>query len=312
MNIVFFGSSEFAVPSMELLLHRGHKISAVVTQPDRSKGRGLFVSATAVKDFARKASLPVLQPENVNSEDPIDVLTNIQPDLFVVIAYGQLLSGKLLSVPKLFSVNLHASLLPRLRGAAPINWAIIRGEHATGVTVIKLVEDLDAGPIISQKTADILISDTAYSLKNKLAVLGADLLVDTIDDLKGGTYSLREQDNSLVSFAPKLKKNDGLINWSQPASDIDNLIRGCFSWPGAYTYYQGKILKVYKADIVAFDSQRSGYIPGTIVEIRKDGLLIATGDSALLILEVQPEAKRVMSAADFIAGHRVSVGNKLG
>lgn len=312
MDIVFFGSSKFAVPSLKALLSSGHKISCVVTQPDKRKGRGLSLGATAIKELAREFNLKIYQPENINILEAIKLLKTLNPDLFVVIAYGQILSSGILNIPKIFSINLHASLLPRYRGAAPINWAIIKGEKITGITVIKMTEKMDAGPIILQKDIGISNDDTVITLEDKISNLAAQLLLTTLSSIDDNNYNLMPQDEDNVSFAPKLKKEDGRIYWGKTARDIYNLIRGCISWPGAFTYYNGKLLKIYKAKVSFSVREFSNSIAGNIISISKEGMVVATGKEDLVIEELQIEGKRRMKVGEFIAGHKISLRDSLG
>ena len=311
MNIVFFGSSSFALPSLKALVTGGYNISCVVTQPDRKRGRGMHVEGTSVKQAASEYGLLIHQPQSINSAGQIKFLKSLNPDLFVVISYGQILSGEVLAIPKVFALNSHASILPEYRGAAPINWAIINGEKTTGVTIIKMTEKMDAGPIILQEKAGIEDSDTAISLQRRLSEVVARLLEKALELIEGNDYSSTPQDENKVTFAPKLKKEDGLINWKMRATDIYNLIRGCVGWPGAFTYYKGKLLKIYKASV--FDS--SDYPakrPGEISEVSKKGIIVACLKSNLLIRDLQIEGKKIMSAEEFIAGHRIKAGEMLG
>ncbi|MBM3255655.1 MAG: methionyl-tRNA formyltransferase, partial [Candidatus Omnitrophica bacterium] len=216
MKIVFFGSSQFALPSLKALIAAGYDIACVVTQPDKEKGRGLELSATKVKTEAKAKKLEVYQPADVNALSSLKFLKSLNPDLFIVIAYGQILSQAILDIPRLLTVNLHASLLPKYRGAAPINWAIIKGEKTSGVTIMKVIRQMDAGPIILQKKLAIEDSDTALTLEEKLSRLGAGALIEALIAVKGNTYKLMPQDNKQASFAPKLKKADGLIDWDKP------------------------------------------------------------------------------------------------
>ncbi|MFH1888797.1 MAG: methionyl-tRNA formyltransferase [Candidatus Omnitrophota bacterium] len=238
MKIVFFGSSNFAVPALKALFSRGYNVSCVVTQPDREKGRGLRSAGTAVKIIASESGARIYQPQNINTRDAVEFLKGLKPDLFVVIAYGQILSSSVLDIPGIFSINLHASLLPKYRGAAPVNWAVIKGEKITGVSVMKMVEKMDAGAVIQQKETSISDDDTAVTLEERLSEMAAQLLLDTLTSIESNNYNLTPQDESRVTFAPKLKKEDGRIKWDKAASDIHNLIRGCMGWPGAFTYYK--------------------------------------------------------------------------
>ncbi len=311
MNIVFFGSSKFAVPSLKALLGLEHKVLCVFTQPDRQKGRGLHFTGTAVKLTVAESNTRVCQPENVNSEDSIKLLKSLNPDLFVVIAYGQILSQEVLNIPKFLPVNVHASLLPRLRGAAPINWAIIKGDEVTGITVIKMTDKMDAGPIIMQQEAKISDDDTAATLEDKLSVIAARLLMDSIRRIEGNDYKLIPQDEKKITFAPKLKKEDGQIDWNKPAPDIYNLIRGCVNWPGAYTHYKDKLLKIYKAMVSSDTCFKNSCPPGKILDVCKKGIIVATGAGNIVIEQLQIEGKRSMKAEEFIAGHKVFIGDML-
>lgn len=311
MNIVFFGSSSFGGPSLEALLDSKHRIFCVVTQPDRQKGRGLVKAATPIKILALNKRLNFYQPDNVNSTQSIELLKSLQADLFIVIAYGQILSADILRIPKIFSINLHASLLPKYRGAAPINWAIINGETETGITIIKMNEKMDAGEIILQKKLDIDSNDTSVSLEEKLAHRGVGVLLECLDKIENKNFQILSQDESKVSFALKLKKKDSLIDWGKSAADIHNLIRGCLDWPGAFTYLKGKMLKIYKASTVPAVSALK-HLPAEIIHIDKNGILVATGKDCLLIEELQLEGRRIMKAEEFIAGHKICTGEILG
>lgn len=310
MKIVFFGSSQFAVPCLKALIANGCKISCCITQPDRPRARGLHLEGTAVKQIAQASKLRIYQPPRINTPEAIKFIKELNPDLFVVVSYGQILSKAILSLPKLFAINTHASILPKYRGAAPINWAIINNEQSTGVTIIKMAEKMDAGPIIMQKQIHIKDEDTSITLAEKLSQLAAELLTGTLRQIKNNDYKLIPQ-AGIVTFAPKLKKEDGLIDWRKSAQNIHNLIRGCLSWPGAYTHYKGKLLKIYKAKI-SLEQQANSVSPGEILNVSKDGITVATGDRNLIIEEIQIEGKRRMKTEEFIAGHKINVGDKLG
>ncbi len=309
MNIIFFGSSQFAVPPLKALLDTKHKVSCVVTQPDRQRDRGFHLGTTAVKVTAKKYGLKIYQPEQINTAEAVKFLKNLRPDLFIVVAYGQILSEEILNIPKVFSINLHASLLPRYRGAAPINWAVINGENSTGVTIIKMVKKMDAGPIIAQEAIDIDRDDTSIILEDKLSALGAKLLINSLKYIEDNNYKLKLQDENKVTFSPKLKKEDGLINWKDSAEDIYNLIRGCLSWPGAFTYYKGKLVKIYKAGISPLADRQLNRPAGEIIDISKTGIVVATGKDNLIIEELQLEGKRKMRVDEFIAGHKINIGD---
>lgn len=312
MNIVFFGSSKFAAFSLKALLASKHKVVCVVTQPDKPKGRGLHFAGTVIKTIALDSGIKIYQPDNVNDADTVGLLKDLKPDLFVVIAYGQILAQKILDIPKILPINVHASLLPKYRGAAPINWAIIKGEKRTGITIIKMTKEMDAGRIILQKEIEINDFDTAIRLEDKLSNSAAELLLAALSSIEDNNYNLQPQDEGKVSFAPKLKKEDGRIDWEKPAQDIYNLIRGCINWPGAFTYYNHKLLKIYKAKVFPCTQPSDSPLPGSILDVSKEGITVVTGQDKLIIQELQIEGKRRMRAQDFIAGHKICIGQIFG
>ena len=309
MNIVFFGSDNFAVPSLEALLKSRHKVCCVVTQPDRKKGRGLRLGPTIIKEVALKYDKKIYQPVSVNTPQAADFLKGPDPELFVVIAYGQILSRAILEIPKTFCINAHASLLPKYRGAAPVNWAIINGEKTSGVTIIKMSDKMDTGEIIAQEESGISAEDSVITLEQSLSALAAELLLESVDKIESKSYTLTPQDEAEATYAAKLKKSDALIDWGKSAGSIYNLIRGCLGWPGAYTYCQGKILKVNKAAVL---SRAPESLPGTVLEVSRGGIAVAAQDTVLVIEELQLEGKRNMKAGDFISGHKIAVGERLG
>ncbi len=312
MNIVFFGSSEFAVSSLKALAIAGHNILAVVTQPDRKMGRHLRLEATAVKKNALGLNLKILQPENTNLPETLNFLKELNADLFIVVSYGQILSKELLALPKIFAINAHASILPKYRGAAPINWAIIRGEKVTGVSIIKITEKIDAGPVILEREIGICNEDTSITLREKLSRLAADLFLEAARVIEKDDYKLILQNEQDVIFAPKLKKEDGLIDWKSSSADIYNLIRGSLAWPGAFTYYKGKMLKIHKAKVSSRVCKFASSNPGEIMEVSKEGIVVFTGKDNIIIEELQIEGKRKMNAEEFVAGHKISIGEMLG
>ena len=280
----------------------------MVTQPDRKKGRGLHFEGTAVKIAAGESGLMVYQPPKTNTEEAASFFGSFNPDLFIVISYGQILSRGILNIPRLFCLNVHASILPKYRGAAPINWAIINGEKQTGISIIKMVEKMDAGAIIMQKTTDSSVDETIITLEDKLSTMAAESLIGALDSIENNNYQLTPQDESKVSFAPKLKKGDGLIRWDKSAEHIYNLIRGVVIWPGAFTYYKGKLLKIYKARLSCSPGPQGPRAPGQIIDVSREGIAVATGKDGLIIQELQIEGKRMMRAEEFIAGHKVKAG----
>jgi len=310
MKIVFFGSSQFAVPSLKALKSAGYKIACVITQPDKQRGRGLHLEGTAVKQIAQDYKLRIYQPQGINTPETINFIKELNPDLFVVVSYGQILSKGILNLPSIFAINAHASILPKYRGAAPINWAIINGEQSSGVTIIKMTEKMDAGSIIMQKQIHIKGDDTSMTLTEKLSQLAAELLVGSLKQIEDNDYKLMPQAGP-VSFAPKLKKEDGLIDWGSPVQNIYNLIRGCLSWPGAFTHYKGKLLKIYRAEVCRLAGLPVCRLPGEIIKVDKDAIIVATGEGNLIIEELQIEGKRRMKVEEFIAGHKVSAGERM-
>lgn len=309
MNIIFFGSSRFAVPSLKALLASTHNVACVVTQPDKQKGRGLHFAGTAIKAIASDAGVNVYQPGNINDSGSVNFLKGLNPDLFVVIAYGQILSQEILDIPRIFSMNIHASLLPKYRGAAPINWAIIKGEKKTGISVIKMAKEMDAGPILLQEELEINSDDTAVTLEDKLSGLAAQLLLDALLSIEKNNYKVSPQNEKGITFAPKLKKEDGRIDWSMPAQNIYNLVRGCINWPGAFTYYKGKLLKIYKAKLSLGSESPDSLLPGEISGVSKEGITVITGYDKLIIEELQIEGKRRMQAEEFMIGHKIHAGD---
>lgn len=312
MKIIFFGSDNFAVPSLKAVFNAGCSILNVITQPDKKSGRGMHLHKTPVKIAAEQLNLNISQPKDINQQESVEFIKSLNADLFIVIAYGQILSEELLTVPRLFSINLHASLLPRYRGAAPVNWAIINGDKETGVSIIKLVKKMDAGPVLLQQKFPVKDDDTSISLEDKLSDLGAKLLLGLlkVSDKKDLKENL--QNESDVTFAPKLSKNLGLINWSQDAGKIHDLVRGILPWPGAYTFFSGKMLKVFKTEVLKENISNSySAAPGTILETSNAGLIVKAGRDNIVIRELQLEGKRRMSVKEFIAGHKINSGEIL-
>jgi len=311
MKIIFLGSAQFAVPALQALHKAGHIISCVVTQPDKHKGRGLPLASTAVKEAALAVGMRIYQPADINTTESVELLTSLKPDILIVVAYGQILSSKVLAIPQILPLNLHASLLPYYRGAAPVNWAIIRGEKTTGVTIMKVIKEMDAGPIITQKTIAIRDDETAEALASRLSVMGAEVLLTSLAAIAENKYSLASQEGRDASYAPKLKKAHGLINWNDPMVKICNLVRGLSPWPSAFTHYKGKLLKITIARPYT-ESRVDSFPPGTILCIHKEGIEVKAGDGSLLIEELQIEGKKKMPVSEFIQGHKIKVAEKLG
>jgi methionyl-tRNA formyltransferase len=305
MKIIFFGSDDFAAAHLRALLDSKQQLLAVVTQPDRAKGRGLQVEPSLVKTMAVAAKLAVLQPENLKDKSFVEQVKGYSCDLFVVIAYGRILPSELLQVPYAGAINVHGSLLPKYRGAAPINWAIINGDSETGISIIKMNAAMDAGDVISQAKIKIEDSDTAVTLRAKMAEAGKALLLKTIDSLEKKTSTLTVQDSRAVTLAPKLTKELGKIDWQKPAQEIHDLVRGLLPWPAAYTHYQGKMLKILETGIA--ETAKKGK-PGEVVEAGKEVLIVTTGRGALALKKVQPESAKAMDIKSFAAGHKITPG----
>ena len=312
MNIVFFGTSEFAIPSLEALLDAGQKVSAVVTQPDRPRGRDLKLSPPPVKVLALSKGIPVFQPQDASGTESIDYLKKLGADLFVVISFGQILKRDVLSIPKLYAINVHGSLLPQYRGAAPTNWAVINGDKKSGVTIIKMNEKMDEGDMILKRETAIESEDTNITLTEKLSDIGAKALLEAIAIIECKKEVKFEKQNSAeVTYAPKLRKGDGLINWNEPALKIHNKVRGFIPWPGAYTYYDGKILKVLQTEIVTSTDEPAD--DGEVVDIAEGkGVIVRTGSGSLAIQYLQLEGKKVLDSDSFVRGHRIARGYRFG
>ena len=310
LRIIFLGTAELSCASLQALAGDAKfQIAAVVTQPDRPQGRDLKPQPSPVKSLALRLGLPVLQPERARDEQFIAELRALQPDLIVVVAYGQILPPAILDLPRHGCLNVHASLLPKYRGAAPIQWAIANGDTETGVTIMKMDVGLDTGPIVSQRQTAIQPEDDSATLHDRLAQLGAELLLQTIPDYVAGKIQPRPQPAKVVSHAAKIKKEDGHIDWNRPARDIWNRLRAFTPWPGAFTFLPGQpkphLLKIWKAEVV----EKSGG-GGEVLSADKTGIVVGCGEHALRILELQREGGRRLTAAEFLAGHALKVGEK--
>jgi len=305
MKIVYMGTPAFAVPPLQALIEAGHDVVGVVTRTDKPAGRGKVLTPPAVKAAAEQSGVPVFQPKRVREPESTAAIGAMGPDVIVVAAYGQVLPRELLALPKHGCVNIHASLLPAYRGAAPINWAIINGETRTGITIMQMDEGLDTGAILAQESIPIDPRDTAGDLTEKLSELGSRLVVDTLSRIEAGGLTAVPQDNGKASMAPLLKKDDGLIDWTMSARELHNRVRGLSPWPGAHGYLDGKLIKILGTDV----AEGSGE-PGVLYEQGRDGLAIGTGSGLLRIVSIQPEGKKPMSAAEFLRGHRGVAGKK--
>ena len=318
MRIVFFGSPELALPTLLELLDSDHDIVAVVTQPDRPAGRGHATTSPPVKRLAQERGLPVLQPEKVSDLDSVDALRAFEPDAFVVVAYGQILRQRLLDVPKHGTLNVHASLLPRWRGASPVAAAIIAGDEATGVTIMQMVRALDAGPMLAHVEVPISPDDTTGTLEPRLAEAGAKLLMETIDGWASGELTATPQDESLVTYAPQLTRGDALIDWSLPAVDLWRRVRAFNPWPVAHTRWRGEELRIHEAWPLPRDSGEplGTVLPPTPLPPEADDpqstFAAATGAGSLAIRRLQRPGKRALSGAEFLRGQRGVIGERLG
>lgn len=309
MRIVFMGTPDFAVPSLKALLESGDEVVGVVSQPDRPKGRGQELAVSPVKRLCQDRDIPILQPVKMKDPAFLEALRSWRPDLITVAAFGRILPAAILTMPPKGCINVHGSLLPKFRGAGPIQWAIITGETETGITTMLMDEGMDTGAMLLQERIPISPTDTAGSLSPRLAALGGTLLVETIRQLKAGTLVPKPQDHSQATLAPLLKKEDGLIDWSRPAVDIERRIRGMSPWPGAWTFAGDERLGIWHAGVCALAAEAP---PGTITAVTKDGITVATGQGGLVITELQPANSRRMTVAQYVAGHRHSPGERFG
>lgn len=309
MRLIFMGTPLAAVPTLERCLADGHEVVAVWTQPDRPAGRGNKIAQPPVKKFALEHDLTVHQPTKIRNQEALALFASHDADLAVVVAYGRILPATFLAAPRLGCINVHFSLLPQYRGAAPVNWAIVRGEHQTGVTTMRIVEELDAGAILLQRECAIGEEETAPELMSRLSLMGAELLSETLKRLD--EIEPREQDEEKATFAPTLQREDGLINWGLDAAQIERRVRGLQPWPNAYTKYNSQRLVIFRSSI-ASNAQGQGR-EGEIVRAEGDELIVACGaETSLRLDEVQPEGKRRLAARDFLNGMRVRAGERLG
>ena len=307
MNIIFLGSGEFALKSLEALAY-SHQVILAVTKPDKPQDRHLRIAPATVKTLAAKLGIKTYQPDDPNSAGSLDFLKQFPADLFVVVSYGCILKKSLLELPKLYPLNIHASLLPKYRGAAPINWAIINGEKETGISIIRMDQGMDSGDILLQKAIGINPEDDAETLREKLKNISAPAIIEAVDIIEKREEKFIKQDPDKISLAPKLERKDGLINWNKDAKSISAKIRGLIPWPGAFTYHNGRLIKIWKAGV----SEEPLSSPGKILHIRKNAIIVGTGQGAVEISELQPEAGIRMSPEAFICGHKLSPGQILG
>lgn len=313
VKIVFMGTPDFAVGALQAMIEAGHQIVAVVTQPDKPKGRGKEMQFTPVKQCAVAANIPVFQPVKIKTEEAIETLRTYDVDLFVVAAFGQILSKEILEMPRLGCINIHASLLPKYRGAAPIQWAIIDGEKETGVTIMQMDVGLDTGDMLLKRKVPITAKETGESLHDKLMEAGAELIVEALPKIEAGQLQPEKQKEEESCYAKMLTKQLGHINWSASAEAIERLVRGLNSWPSAYTYYNGKTLKIWEAqvedgELEATEKQQES---GTVCDVTKDSFTVLTGEGKLKVLSVQLEGKKRMSVHDFLLGNQMKNGEIL-
>lgn len=303
MKIVFMGTPDFAVPSLKVLIEEGCDVLGVVTQPDKPKGRGNKMNMPPVKEEALKYGIDIFQPKKVKDKDFVSILKDLNPDLIVVVAFGQILSKEILNIPKYGCVNVHASLLPKYRGAAPINWVIINGEYNTGITTMYMDEGLDTGDMILKSEIKINEDETAGQLHDRMCMLGGEVLRETLKLIKGNKAPREVQDHSKSCYAPIMDKNLGNINWNKSSVEIYNLIRGTNPWPSAFTKYKDALMKIWKSRII--DDEKSNDNPGTIIAVSKEGIKVSCGIGTLLIEEIQMPGKKRIHVGEYIKGNEI-------
>ncbi len=312
MKVIFMGTPDFAVGALQAIIDAGHEVTLVVTQPDKQKGRGKEVSFPPVKECAIANNIPVFQPVKIKEPEAVEYLKGYEADIFVVAAFGQILSQEILDMPRLGCVNIHASLLPKYRGAAPIQWSILDGEEKTGVTIMQMNAGLDTGDILLVKEYAIKSTDTGESLFNTLAVLGSEAIVEALPLLDAGALTPVKQEEALSTYAKMLKKDMGHIDWSWDAAKIERYVRGLNSWPSAYTYLQGKTLKIWESEVVESLDNADGLAkPGTVVKVDKKSIYVATGKGYLKINNLQLEGKKRMDVSAFLLGFKINPGEVL-
>jgi methionyl-tRNA formyltransferase len=307
-NIIFMGTPEYAVPSLKAIHNSRHHLSLVITQPDRPKGRGRKVFPPPVKRTATDLGYEVIQPTKIKTPEFVESIARLNPDIFVVVAYGRILPKQILDIPNIGPINVHASILPKYRGPAPIQWAVINGETETGITTILMDEGMDTGDVLMTAKETVRPDDTAATLHDRLARLGAEVLSQTLERLAQDEIRPVDQDHSLATSAPMLKKSDGQILWEKPAQQLDAFIRGMTPWPGAFTFHGRVRLKIFKAKINPSATSAS---PGTVVEGFADELRVATGEGLLSILEIQGESGKQLPIRDFLHGYKIPPGTVL-
>ncbi len=309
MRIVFMGTPDFAVPSLKALVETGHEVCGVFTQPDKPKNRGMKLQQSPVKQYALEAGLTVYQPAKMRDGEALSILQRLKPDLIAVAAYGKILPVDILELPRLGCVNVHSSLLPKYRGAAPINWAILNGDDETGVTIMYMAEGMDTGDILTQAVTPIDINENAAQLFDRLAQMGAELLVETVEGLETGTVKPVPQDESRASHASMLSREQSPMDWGRTARQLHDQVRGLFPWPSATAELDGVRCKILRT---ALSGETTNKAPGTVLQADKKGLRAACGDGGVLdILELQPDGKKAMAATAFLLGHPILMGTML-
>lgn len=311
MKVVFMGTPDFAVGALQAIIDAGHDVVLVVTQPDKEKGRGKEVQFSPVKQCAIKNNIEVFQPARIKEADAVNKLRGYGADIFVVAAFGQIVSQEILDMPRFGCVNIHASLLPKLRGAAPIQWSVLNGDKTSGVTIMQMNAGVDTGDILMQKEIELAADETGASLFDRLAVLGSEAIVEALPMIERGELKAIPQDHSISTHAAMLTKSMGCIDWNWDAARIERYVRGLNSWPSAYTYIGGKSLKIWESSL-ATDISAKGMQPGQVADVNKTSICVACGEGVLRITSVQLEGKKRMDVQAFLLGYPVKVGDKLG
>lgn len=311
MKIIFMGTPDFAVDALEAIIQAGHEITCVVTQPDKPKGRGKELQFPPVKTCALAHRLPVFQPVKIKTPEAVETLKTYEADIFVVAAFGQILSQDILDMPRYGCVNIHASLLPKYRGAAPIQWAVINGERESGVTIMQMNAGLDTGDMLCRTVVPIAPKETGESLHDKLSQAGAKLIVEALAQIEQGSLQPQAQNEAESTYAGMLRKSLGRIDWTQSAVTIERLIRGLYPWPSAYTSFRGKTLKIWEADVDTDNCFREA-APGSVIRVDRDTIVVQTGEGALQLSQIQLEGKKRTTVKDFLLGYRVEAGEQLG
>lgn len=309
MKIVFMGTPDFAVPSLDILVKNGYEVASVVTQPDKPKGRGNKLTPPPVKEYALNNNIPVLQPEKVKTGTFAQQLREIAPDLLVTVAYGRILPQEVLDIPPYGCVNVHGSLLPKYRGAAPIQWSVINGDSITGITTMYTDIGMDTGDMLLKREVEIGINETAGELHDKLSIIGAEVLLETLKELEKGTLVRIPQPADEATYVTMISKETGRIDWSKTMEQIHNLVRGTDPWPGAYTFYKGERMRVWKTE---YSNIEKASKPGEIIEVKKEGILVGTGKGNIMLKEIQFDSGKRLKVEQYLAGHLIDKGELLG